>query len=367
MTGPGLQAQVLPLFRTGSSLSSWGSVNQYADDVRAGMEILEDAAADDGPAVVVPVLRKAIRSVVAAYGRAHDGYGSLSMVAEELLDLHARLCTQGPVPVGELVEWMVGFEFDRRRWHDFGLDPADYRDALGQDGLNAYEGRLLAIAAGLPPEESPEQRQVSYRAGLADPVRREEDLWNFHVRDTVTRRLQRLAVAKGDAGLVIARYAGARRDAHRLLATAEALLEIGQSERAIEFAAAATFAGGGVTAVKAGELWAGLLAQHHPERELDARAEVFARFPTSATAARLYEVAAREERWERFEGQVLARLAGSPRDQVLFLLHTLHDPDRAFTAAVELQLPFTEWNDDVWSPLIAARARVDPAGVLPVL
>lgn len=110
-----------------------------------------------------------------------------------------------------------------------------------------------------------------------------------------------------------------------------------------------------------------LLGQAHPERELDARAEVFARFPTSSTAARLYEVAQRERRWEDFEDQVVQRLASSPRDQVLFLLHTLHDPDRAFTASVELEMPFTEWNDDVWNPLITARARIDPTEVLPVL
>lgn len=261
----------------------------------------------------------------------------------------------------------MGFEFDPGDWQDFSLDPAEYTDALGVEGLAEYEGRLLQLLDQTPPEGDVEQREAAYRAGLVDPERRARDLWDAHVRFAATRSLGRVAVAKRDPGLVIARHAGDGTEAHRLLATAQALVEIDAVAEAIDYAARAAFTGTGLSAIRAGELWAGLLATHHPERELDARAELFARFPNSSTAAVLHGVAARAGRWEQYEDQVLARLQREPRDQVLFLLHTLHDPDRAFTAAVALRMPFTEWNDQIWDELTAARVKADPGAVLPVL
>lgn len=162
----GLQAGVLPLFRTRADLVSWRNVRVYAVQAREGLGMLEDAAADDGPGPVLPVVRKALTSTITACGRADDSSGEIQDVIAGLLALHARLCREEPPPVGKLIEWMLGFGFDRRRWHDFTLDPVDYADALGPVGLDRYESTLLELAAGVPAELSPEDRQAAYRATL---------------------------------------------------------------------------------------------------------------------------------------------------------------------------------------------------------
>lgn len=91
VSGPAgvLRREVLPLFRTRLDVSRWSNVGLYAEDARLGLGQLEDAAADDGAAVVVPVLREAITAVTRVYRRARDGYGEIQLLVQDLLALHA--------------------------------------------------------------------------------------------------------------------------------------------------------------------------------------------------------------------------------------------------------------------------------------
>jgi hypothetical protein len=104
-----------------------------------------------------------------------------------------------------------------------------------------------------------------------------------------------------------------------------------------------------------------MLAEHRHAELLPARLEVFRRWPSSSTAAYLYQDA--EPSWPSYRDEVVATLAASPRDAVLFALLTLKEVQFAWKLAYSLGLD----SDDVWERLATAYEKVDPLAVLPVL
>ena len=94
---------------------------------------------------------------------------------------------------------------------------------------------------------------------------------------------------------------------------------------------------------------------------LPARREVFWRWPSSRTAAHLYQDAGPS--WPSYRDEVVATLSASPRDAVLFALLTLKEVQFAWNLAYSLGLD----SDDGWERLAAAYEKVDPLAVLPVL
>jgi hypothetical protein len=87
---------------------------------------------------------------------------------------------------------------------------------------------------------------------------------------------------------------------------------------------------------------------------------VFRRWPSSSTAAYIYQNAGPS--WPSYRDEVVAALAASPRDAVLFAL-TLKEVQLAWNLAYSLGLD----SDDVWERLATAYEKVDPLAVLPVL
>ena len=66
--------------------------------------------------------------------------------------------------------------------------------------------------------------------------------------------------------------------------------------------------------------------------------------------------------WPTYRDEVVATLAASPRDAVLFALLTLKEPEFAWNLASSLALD----SDDTWSELVKTYEKVDPIAVLPV-
>ena len=164
-----------------------------------------------------------------------------------------------------------------------------------------------------------------------------------------------------DVEAIIRTHARDRKVAAWLQDTAEALAEIGEFDLAIDWARQALDVGPGHQSLKAGEYWCALLAEHRPAELLEARLEVFRRWPSSSTAARLYRDAG--EAWPQHRDEVMQRLAASPRDAVLFALLSLKDVQLCVGAGPPLALD----DDRTWSDLVKAYEKVDPLAVLPVL
>ena len=156
-------------------------------------------------------------------------------------------------------------------------------------------------------------------------------------------------------------HARDRRVAAWLEDTARAFEEIGEIDLAIDWAKQATNFDRGHQSRTAAGYWCKLLAEHRPAELLPARLEVFRRWPSSSTAAHLYQDAGQS--WPSYRDNVIATLAASPRDAVLFALLTLKEVQLAWNLAYSLGLD----NDDVWERLATAYGRVDPLAVLPVL
>ena len=340
-----LAEAVLPLIRTRADLWRWSAANEHGRQMQEAAAILQEAAETEDPAVVFAVTQKAIASALKVIMRADDSSGIIGDACRALLDLHPKVAARAKPPVAKLVDWMMTFQFDNECDY-FNLDPVAYALALGEKGMASYRARLAEIEAGLGRRPSEDKRwTAAHRAQ-----------WF-----TLDWNAQRLAVLDRDVEAIIRTHARDRKVAAWLQDTAEALAEVGEVDLAIDWARQALDVGPGHQSLKAGEYWCALLAEHRPAELLAARLEVFRRWPSSSTAARLYRDAGQV--WPQHRDEVTERLAASPRDAVLFALLSLKDLQYAWDLAHSLAL-----NDDrTWSDLVKAYEKVDPLAVLPVL
>ena len=336
---------VLPLIRTRADLSRWSASNAYGRQMHEAVDNLEAAIPTTDPAEVYAVTHKALASAIKVIARADDSSGIIGDACRRLLELHPTLAAAAQVPAGSLADWMVRFQFDGDIDY-FELDPVAYAPALGKSGMATYRTRLCNIEAGLGPRPAA------------------EDLWrsrHSHEWFVIEWNARRLAVLDRDIDAIIRTHARDRRVASWLEDTARAFEEIGEIDLAIEWAKQATDFDRGHQSRTAAGYWCKLLAEHRPAELLPARLEVFRRWPSSSTAAHLYQDAGQS--WPSYRDDVIATLAASPRDAVLFALLTLKEVQLAWNLAYSLGLD----NDDVWERLATAYGRVDPLAVLPVL
>jgi hypothetical protein len=336
---------VLPLIRTRADLHRWSASNAHGSQMHEAVDLLDEAARTGDPAAVFAVTQRAIASAVKVILRADDSSGIIGDACKRLLDLHAQLAAPAKVAPGKLVDWMIGFQFDNE-CDFFTLDPVAYAPALGGGGMTAYRVRLEDVAARLGPRPTDSQ---PWSASYA------------HEWFTLDHIAQRLAVLDRDVEAIIRTHARDRRVAGWLEDTAEAFEEIGRIDLAIDWAKQAADFDHGHQSRKAAGYWCRLLAEHRPGELLAARLEMFQRWPTSDTATRLYEDAG--DQWPGYRDDVLARLAASPRDAVLFAQLGLRDLRLAWSLAHSLDLT----DHRTWSDLAKAYQKLDPLAVLPVL
>jgi hypothetical protein len=336
---------VLPLIRTRADVWRWSAADEHGRQMHEAVEILEQAAETEDPAVVFAVTQKAIASALKVIMRADDSSGIIGDACRALLDLHPEVAARAKPPVAKLVDWMIKFQFDNECDY-FTVDPVAYVRALGDVGMASYRAKLADIEARLGPRPSEDERWTAAHS---------------HDWFTLDWNAQRLAVLDRDVEAIIRTHARDRKVAAWLQDAAEALAEIGEFDLAIDWARQALDVGPGHQSLKAGEYWCALLAEHRASELPAARLEVFRRWPSSSTAARLHRDAG--EAWAQYSDEVMQRLADSPRDAVLFALLSLKDVGRAWDLAHSLMLD----DDRTWADLVKVYEKVDPIAVLPVL
>ena len=336
---------VLPLIRTRADLSRWSASNAHGRQMHEAVDNLEAAIPTTDPAEVYAVTHKALASAIKVIARADDSSGIIGGACRRLLELLPTVAAAAQVPASNLADWMMKFQFDGDVVDYFVIDPVAYAPALGKSGMATYRARLSDIEAGLGPPPSA------------------EDLWtsrHSHEWFMIEWNARRLAVFDRDTDAIIRTHARDRRVAAWFEDTAEAFEEIGEIDLAIVWAKQATDFDRGHQSLKAAGYWCKLLAEHRPAELLPARLEVFQRWPSSSTAAHLYQDAGPS--WPNYCDEVVATLAVSPRDAVLFALLTLKEVQLAWNLAYSLGLD----SDDVWERLATAYEKVDPLAVLPV-
>lgn len=340
-----LADRVLPLIRTRADLHRWSAANEHGRRMHEAVDILESSGTATDPATVYAVTHRALASAIKVIARADDSSGIIGDACRRLLELHPKAAAAAGVPAGKLVDWLLKFQFDSDVDY-FELDPVAYAPALGEKGMESYRAKLDDVRAGLRPEPDESDRWSA-------PDRHEH--WVLEWND------RRLAVFDRDIDAIIRTHAKDRRVAAWLQDTAESFQEIGEIDLAIDWARQALDIGPWHQSLKAADYWCTLLDEHRPDDLLAARLLVFRRWPSSTTAARLHKSAGRA--WPDYRDEVIATLAGSPTDAVLFALLTLQDTAYAWNLAHSLGLD----DDRTWSELVKAYERVDPLAVLPVL
>lgn len=335
---------VLPLIRTRSDLHRYSAANAHGRDMHEAIDILEAAIPTADPAEVYTVTHKALASAIRVIARADDSAGIIGGACRRLLELHPQAAAAARTPVGRLIDWMITFQFDDEVDY-FQLDPVAYAPALGEVGIAAYRKRLAEIEARLGARPSPDQRWSSGHS---------------HEWFTLDWNAQRLAVLDHDIDAIIRTHAKDRKVAAWLQDAAEAFEEIGEIELAIDWAKQATNLDRGHQSLKAADYWCRLLEEHRPDEVLEARLLVFRTWPSSSSAARLHKGAGKA--WPEYRDEVLATLAASPSDAVLFALLTLKEPELAWELAHSLALD----SDHTWAELAKGYERVDPLAVLPI-
>jgi hypothetical protein len=309
------------------------------------VDILEAAACTGDPVEVYAVTHKALASAIKVIARADDSSGIIGDACQRLLDLHAKTAAGARVPAGKLIDWMMKFQFEGEVDY-FQLDPVSYAPALGARGMNVYRSKLDESRRALGPEPTGDGRWSSP-----------------HTHDWLTLEWndKRLAVYDRDVDAIIRTHAKDRKVAAWYLDTAKALSEIGQIDMAIDWARETMDVGPWHQSLRGADYWCELLAEHRPGDLIEARLEVFRRWPSSTTAAHLHAAAA--QAWEGYSDEVMSTLVAQPRDAVLFSLLTLKDVSLAWELAHTLGLD----DDRTWSDLVKAYEKIDPLAVLPVL
>lgn len=336
---------VLPLIRTRRELHRWSAASAHGQLMHEAIDALEAGAETADPNELYTVTHKALASAITVIARADDSRGILGDACRRLLDLHPTYAAAANVPPGRLVDWMMKFQFHGDVDY-FTLDPVAYAPALGDHGMATYRTRLAELEASLGPRPTDGKRWSSPHS---------------HAWFTLDWNAKRLAVHDRDIDAIIRTHVRDRRVAAWFQDTAEAFEEIGEIELAIDWARQATEFGPGHQSLRAAEYWCQLLAAHGPAELLDARLEVFRRWPSSGTAAQLHRAAG--DAWPGLHREVTATLARSPEDAVRFALSALDDVQLAWNLAHTLELD----DDRTWNDLAAAYETIDPLAVLPVL
>lgn len=317
---------VLPLIRTRSDLYRYSAANAHGRGMHEAIDNLEAAIPTTEPAEIYSVTHKALASSLKVIARADDSSGIIGDACRRLLELHPRAAAAARTPVRKLIDWMMKFQFDDDEVDYFELDPVAYAPALGETGMKAYRKRLAEVEAKLEPRPSQDERWTSGHS---------------HEWFTLDWNAQRLAVLDHDIDAIIRTHAKDRKVAAWLEDTAEALEEIGEIDLAIDWAKQATDFDRGHQSLKAADYWCGLLETHRPTEALNARLSVFRKWPSSTSAARLHKAAGNA--WPYYRDEVVATLAASPRDAVLFALLTLKDPSSRGTSR-------TRWRSTATTP-----------------
>lgn len=331
--------------RTRSDLYRWSAANAHGRQMHEAVDILEAAIPTSDPVDIYTVTHKSLVSAIKVIARGDDSSGVIGDACRRLLELHPKVAVDGGTPVGKLIDWMMKFQFDDDEVDYFELDPVAYAPALGEVGMAAYRRRLAEVEARLGPRPSEDERWTSGHS---------------HEWFTLDWNAQRLAVLDHDIEAIIRTHAKDRKVAAWLEDTAEAFAEIGEIDLAIDWAKQAVDFGRGHQSLKAADYWCKLLEEHRPTEVLEARLFVFRSWPSSTSAARLHEAAG--ESWPEFRDEVVATLAASPSDAVLFALLTLKEPKFAWNLAHSLALG----SDHTWSQLVKGYEKVDPLAVLPI-
>jgi len=185
-------------------LDYWAAM-RWAEEAQSTLDTLRSLAESPSTATeAVSVIERAVKKAIAVLSRSDDSSGLPGGVVDQLLEAHAVAARVGRPDVRKLARWLVKFGCDDQDW--FTPDVVDYVDALGKRGLATYRTELQRRLAANPDSSG------------------------------ATHALERLAVATQDTAAVESLLGGDLSSMYQYLRVAEAMVEMGRDEDALEWA-----------------------------------------------------------------------------------------------------------------------------------
>ncbi|PSL08444.1 putative Zn finger protein [Haloactinopolyspora alba] len=331
-----LADEVADTFSPRRRFYDYRDANDYATGVEPLVQLIEDRAAREGTAEFLRIVQKAIDQAVRTILRSDDSSGLQGMQIDRLLDAHLRAATRSSLSKADakkLVTWLASFTFSGKQ-DFFHIDIDKYAHAIGPAGLQEYRRRLDAAAA-----KDSDDLAVRYAHG-------------------------RLVILDGDVEQIVAHFGGALEGAYSFVHVVEALEEAGHATEAVDYARRGVAAH--PQAPQLGPLVERVVSDARGRGALDevvaVRRSRFEHHPSTTTFLALERDAVAAGQWTDSDhaatGAALSKV--DPRGWVN-LLHERRD-DAAWTAALDAA---DRIDVDLWTKLLARRAKTDPASTLP--
>jgi uncharacterized Zn finger protein len=285
-------------------LDYWAAM-RWAEEAQPTVDTLRSLAESPSTSSeVIPLIERAVKKAIIVLGRADDSSGLPGGVVDQLLKAHAVAARLGRPDARKLARWLVRFSCDDQDW--FNPDVVDYVDALGTAGLEVYRSELQRRLAANPDH---------YGA---------------------THALERLAVATQDAKAVVSLLGGDLSSMYQYLRVAEAMVEMGRDQDALEWARRGLKSGGGawMHERKLREIAATLLDRRgDTDGAMDVLREGLARGPALDAFGMLRSVASRHGRWEAEREAALVAVRARSHEDFVDALLSEGDPEMAWVAA----------------------------------
>ncbi|MBS1846792.1 MAG: hypothetical protein JST73_00800, partial [Actinobacteria bacterium] len=350
-----LKAAVDKSLRTRRFLDYRGST-AWAHDARPVVDALTEEVAAAPTAELVTLLQRAAGHLVKVIMHADDSNGTIGDLCRDVLALHRVACTAGQADPTKLAKWMISFTFVDQDF--FEIDPVAYLDALGDKGLTVYRREVAERSVPTPTTD------VDDDADADTDARPRHDYYGGFPSFAARYANERLAVIDRDPDRIIELFGRDLSMSYHYQRVAEAMIEIGRPDDAIDWARRGIAETTGFQLFKLYDLAAQLLdaAGNHDDVVALRRAQ-HERMPSPSTYGTYRGVAETAGLWEDEIGWARAVLAA--HDEPGYIDALLGDGATSEAWAVARSCE-RELQPRQWERLAEAREPTDPGDSLTV-
>jgi len=178
--------------------------NEWALEAGVVVDAMEAEASANPSRELLKLIELAVGRVVKVILKSDDSSGMMGDVAHRLLAIQEQVALAGIAEPKALARWMIKFGFDDQDF--FTLDPVLYAPALGDKGMAVYRNAVADRSA---------QARVPF---------------------AIKKAIERLAVLDGDIEAIVALLGQDLSSPHQYTRVAEAMLELGRDDDALQWA-----------------------------------------------------------------------------------------------------------------------------------
>lgn len=196
----------------------WRRMGELARGIDRQLNVLDDWMAAGQSALVISLAEYAADRVEGLIGKVDDSDGSIAFLLTRISELHRRACAAARPEPRELAKRLFKRECDGG-WDTFRDAVVHYADVLGDTGIATFRRLAEPVWAKITPLK-PGQLESRYDSG----------------RFAITRIMENLARRDGDVDALVQVYARDLSLPYGYLQIAEALLEAGRGQEALQWA-----------------------------------------------------------------------------------------------------------------------------------